>query len=171
MVFVTDREMISNPLQFKPSCREMTSNPLCASIWWSNEMWEGSEEGGKILAKIFWGNWGREMVFALEFATVISNSSELTWQYRSCGLHRGKKFYNLATTLCVSETKNTNLVFSVFIILTQNFWVWVMKTRLGNQTKQKQLRGSHIFFITELWVSSYVARVRFGMRVRVRVRD
>ena len=31
-VFATDREMISNPLQFKSRCREMTSNPLHASI-------------------------------------------------------------------------------------------------------------------------------------------
>ena len=31
-VFATDREMISNPLQFKSRYREMTSNPLHASI-------------------------------------------------------------------------------------------------------------------------------------------
>ena len=41
--------------------------------------------------------------------------------------------------------ENINLVFSVFITLTQNFWVWVMKTTLGNQAKQKKLCGSHIF--------------------------
>ena len=85
---------ISNPLQFRPSCREMTSNPLRASIWWSNEMWEGSEKGGKFLAEIFWGNWEREMVW-----------SPLTWPYGSCGLHRGQKFYNPVTELCISETE------------------------------------------------------------------
>ena len=32
IVFATDREMTSNPLQFRPKCREMTSNALRASV-------------------------------------------------------------------------------------------------------------------------------------------
>ena len=102
-VFATDREMISNPLQFKSRCREMTSNPLHSSIWWSNEMWEGSEKGGKILAEIFWGNWEREMVFALEFATVISKQVWADMTIHKLWAPRGQAFYILAAELCNSE--------------------------------------------------------------------
>ena len=97
----------------------MTSNTFFASIWWSNEMWEGSEKGGKILVEIFWGNWEREKVFALEFATVISNYIWANMTIQKLWAPRGQKFYNLATELCNSETENTNLVFLVFITLTQ----------------------------------------------------
>ena len=99
----------------------------------------------KFWLKIFEGTKKEKWSEALEFATIISNRSELTWQYRSYGLHKGQKFYNPATELCISETEKTNLVFSVFITLSQKFWVWVMKTRLGNQTKQKKLCWSHVF--------------------------
>ena len=105
----------SNPLQFRPRCRNFKptscfffffflENPLRASIWWSNEMWEGSEKGGKILAEIFSGNWEREMVFA-EFAMVILNWSELTWQYRSCGLHKVKNFTILPLSYVTQKLK------------------------------------------------------------------
>ena len=122
----------------------MTSNPLCASIWWSNEMWEGSEKGGKILAEIFWRNWEREMVFTLEFATVISNRSELTWQYRSYGLHEVKNFTIKPLSYVTQKLKTPIWCFRFSSLSLNPNWVWVMKTGLRNQAKHSKLCGSHV---------------------------
>ena len=92
------------------------------------------------------------------FAMVIPNSSEWTRQHKSLWAPQSMKIYHYATELCISETENTNLVFLVFITLTQNFWVWVMKTRLWNQAKQKKIMWGPCFFITELWVSSDITQ-------------
>ena len=55
------------------------------------------------------------------FAMIIPNSFERTRQHRSLWALQSPKIYHCATELCISETKNNNLVFLVFITLTQNF--------------------------------------------------
>ena len=61
------------------------------------------------------------------------------------GPHRGLNFTILP--LCyVSQKLKTPIWFFRFSSLSlKNFEFWVMKTRLGNQSKQKKLCGSHVF--------------------------
>ena len=67
-------------------------------------------------------------------------------------------FYHYVIETQFSTSENTKLVFSVFITLTQKFWVWVMKTRLGNQAKQKKIVWVSRFLITQLWVLDHIAQ-------------
>ena len=59
---------------------------------------------------------------------------------------RGQKFYNLATELCNSETENTNLVFPVFITLTQ--------TKLSLSDENKIRKSSQTLKI--VWVPRFL---------------
>ena len=62
-------------------------------------------KGGKFWLKYFEGTEKEKWSKALEFATVISNKSELTWQYRSCGLEI--KNFTILPLSYVSQTLKT----------------------------------------------------------------
>ena len=95
----------------------------------------------------------RKMKGIETFPTVISKALETDMTIHNKRVPQSHNIYHYATETQFLTSENTNLLFSVFITLTQNFWVWVMKTTLGNQAKQQNLWVPR-FLITQLWVLS-----------------
>ena len=95
----------------------------------------------------------RKMKGIETFPTVISKALETDMTIHNKRVPQSQNIYHYATETQFLTFENTNLLFSVFITLAQNFWVWVMKTTLGNQAKQQNLWVPR-FLITQLWVLS-----------------
>ena len=61
------------------------------------------------------------------------------------GPHKGLKFTILPLRYVSQKLKTPIWFFRFSSLSLKNFEFWVMKTRLGNQSKQKKLCGSHVF--------------------------
>ena len=106
----------------------------------------------------------RKMKGIETFPTVISKALETDMTIHNKQVPQSHNIYHYATETQFLTSENTNLLFSVFITLTQNFWVWVMKTTLGNQAKQQNLCESKIALNqtgSEFWMNSLHFKTQF----------